>query len=116
MPETKTKTTSKKDDAASTEKKAKIPKPKPLVKGDDHYAIYDSTATRDSYKVGDVIKFEKVREWLNKGELVPAYGKVVGISIFDKTIPYLEVSFSDVKKLNTVDLGSDIRKFILEQK
>jgi hypothetical protein len=115
MPETKAKST-KKDAAASTTKKAKTAKSKTPVKGDANYAIYDPTAPRESYKVGDVVKFEKVRDWLNKGELIQAYGKVVGIGVFDKTIPYLEVSFSDVKKLNSVDLGSDIRKYILEQK
>jgi|GEM_PF-1290970 len=89
---------------------------KAMVKGDAQYPAYDPTATRDSYKVGDVVKFDKVRDWASKGELVEAYGKIVGIGIFDKTIPYLEVSFSDVKKLNSRDLGADIRRFILEQK
>jgi hypothetical protein len=124
MPDTKAKTT-KKDAVSSTEKKAKPAgetaakssrsKKEPVL-GDGQYPIYDPAASRDSYKVGDIVKFEKVRDWLNKGELIEARGKVVGISVFDKTIPYLEVSFSDVKKLNKVDLGSDVRKFILEQK
>ncbi len=124
MPETKAKTTMK-DADSSTEKKAKPAgetaakssrSKKEPISGDGQYPIYDPAASRDAYKVGDIVKFEKVRDWINKGELIEARGKVVGISVFDKTIPYLEVSFSDVKKLNKVDLGSDVRKFILEQK
>jgi hypothetical protein len=104
---TKTKTEAKPKTRRSSKK---------MVAGDSQYPIYDHSASRDSYKVGDVVKFEKVRNWLDKGELVEAYGKVVGIGIFDKTVPYLEVSFHDVKKLNSFDLGSDIRRYILEQK
>ncbi len=118
MAEKKSKT-SKPKAAAKTQKAAKPTtrrSSKKMVAGDSQYPIYDASASRDSYKVGDVVKFEKVRNWLNKGELVEAYGKVVGIGIFDKTVPYLEVSFSDVKKLNSVDLGSDLRRYILEQK
>lgn len=115
MPETKAKTTKQATDVPAEKAKPSRGKKEP-ISGDDKYPIYDPSASRDAYKVGDIVKFEKVRDWLNKGELVEARGKVVGISIFDKTIPYLEISFSDVKKLNKVDLGSDIRKFILEQK
>jgi len=109
---TKAKATKAKPAAKSPRRKSS----KTMVKGDAQYPAYDPTATRDSYKVGDVVKFDKVRNWANQGELVEAYGKIVGIGIFDKTIPYLEVSFSDVKKLNSRDLGADIRRFILEQK
>lgn len=89
---------------------------KKMVAGDSQYPIYDAAAPREAYKVGDVVKFEKVRNWLNKGELVEAYGKIVSVGVYDKTIPYLEVSFHDVKKLNSFDLGSDNRRYILEQK
>jgi len=89
---------------------------KKLVKGDAQYPIYDPSASRNAYKVGDIVKFPQVRDWLNKGELVEAYGKVVGAGVFDKTVPYIEVSFAEVKKLNKHELGSDIRKFILEYK
>jgi len=111
--------TARKAKATNAKSAAKTPRrrsSKTMVKGDSQYPAYDSTATRDSYKVGDVVKFDKVRDWAKKGELVEAYGKIVGIGIFDKTIPYLEVSFRDVKKLNSRDLGADIRRFILEQK
>ncbi|OGK09038.1 MAG: hypothetical protein A2Y63_01730 [Candidatus Riflebacteria bacterium RBG_13_59_9] len=105
-------------DKEATPEKARSARKRPgkMVKGDAQYPIYDASNSRDAYKVGEVIKFEKVRDWMAKGELVEAYGKVVGVGVFDKTIPYLEVSFSDVKKLNSRDLGADIRKFILEQK
>lgn len=129
MAETKSKRPKKKAaEKPKTTRKAKSAKAKPaaktprrrsskaMVKGDSQYPAYDPTATRDSYKVGDVVKFDKVRDWARKGELMEAYGKVVGVGIFDKTIPYLEVSFRDVKKLNSRDLGADIRRFILEQK
>jgi len=102
--------------AAAEPKTARRRSTKGMVKGDAQYPIYDPAASRDVYKVGDIVKFEKVRDWTAKGELVEAYGKVVGIGVFDKTVPYLEVSFSDVKKLNSRDLGADIRKFVLEQK
>ena len=114
--------------AAKTEKKAapkrakKPAKPKvsarrtKLVAGDEQYPLYDSSAKRGSYKVGDIVKFPKVRDWLSEGQLVEAYGKIVGVGIFDKDVPYIEVSFHDAKKLNKVDLGNDVRRFILEQK
>lgn len=89
---------------------------KKLVLGDAQYPIYDPSASRGSYRIGDIVKFPAVRNWSAGGELVEAYGKVVGLGVFDKTIPYIEVSFSDVKKLNKHDLGTDIRRFILEQK
>ncbi len=111
---TKPRSTAKAKTAAKRTRRKKSAKT--MVKGDSQYPVYDPTASRDSYKVGDVVKFDKVRDWANQGETVEAYGKVVGIGIFDKTIPYLEVSFSDVKKLNSRDLGVDIRRFILEQK
>lgn len=89
---------------------------KQLVKGDERYPEYDSSAKRDAYKVGDIVKFPAVRDWTADGELVGAYGKVVGVGVFDRDVPYIEVSFSDVKKLNKMDLGRDVRRFILEQK
>lgn len=80
------------------------------------HPIYDSGATRDTYKKGDVIFFHKVRNWLDKGALVEAYARVVNVGIFEGEAPFIEVSFDDVKKMNTVDLGKDIRKFLLEVK
>lgn len=82
---------------------------------EDGKAIYDAAATRDAYKKGDVLFFPKVRNWLDKGNLVEAYGRVVNIALFDNEAPYIEVVFDD-KKLNKVDLGKDVRKFLLEVK
>jgi hypothetical protein len=56
-----------------------------------------------------------VRNWLDKGNLVEAYGRVSNVQIFDNEAPYLEVIFDD-KKLNEIDLGKDVRKFLLEVK
>jgi hypothetical protein len=86
-----------------------------VAKTEDGHLIYDSSAARDAYKKGDVVHFEKVRNWLDRGQLVSAYGTVVNVSLFDNEVPYLEVKFDD-KKLNKVDLGKDIRKFLLEVK
>jgi len=104
---TATKTTTTRSTAA---KKAAA-----VAKTEDGHLIYDATAARDSYKKGDQIYFEKVRNWLDRGQLVSAYGTVVNVSLFDNEVPFLEVKFDD-KKLNKVDLGKDIRKYLLEVK
>jgi hypothetical protein len=80
------------------------------------YSVYDPAASREAFKKGDVVFFPKVRNWLEKGNLVEAYGKVVNVQVFDNELPFIEVSFDDTKKLNKVDLGKDIRKFLLEVK
>lgn len=82
---------------------------------EDGKAIYDPASTRDTYKKGDVLFFPKVRNWLDKGNLVEAYGRVVNVALFDNEAPFIEVIFDD-KKLNKVDLGKDVRKFLLEVK
>src|SRR5688500_16682741 len=86
-----------------------------VAKTEDGHLIYDPAAPRDAYKKGDVLHFAKVRNWLDRGELVSAYGTVVNVSLFDNEVPFLEVKFDD-KKLNKVDLGKDVRKFLLEVK
>ncbi len=80
------------------------------------YKIYYSDAKRDAYSKGDIVYFEKVRNWMDRGKLVEAYAKVVSADLFDGDVPYIEVSFGDAKKLNKVDLGDDLRRFILETK
>jgi len=80
------------------------------------YKVYDPSASREAYKKGEIIQFPLVRNWLDKGKPVTAFGKIVNIQTFDDDIPYLEVSFEDAKKLNKLDLGKEIRKFILESR
>lgn len=101
--------------AAKTTRTKKASAP---VTGDGQYTIYDPAAARDAYTKGAVVFFTKVRNWLDKGALVEAYGRVVSVDLFDGEVPYIEVSFDDsqVKKLNAVDLGKDVRKFLLEVK
>lgn len=84
--------------------------------------IYSSTASRDYFKKGEIVLFEKVHNWLKHGEEVSAYGKIIDILVLDEDIPYIEVNFndSDAKKLNkssegkSADLGNEIRRFLLE--
>lgn len=117
-----TETAKTKPKAAKTSEKPAAPKaerPRRAVKkvemvGD--YKVYDPAASREAYKKGEIIQFPLVRNWLDKGRPVAAFGKIVNISVFDNDIPYLEVSFEDAKKLNKVDLGKEIRKFILESR
>ena len=78
--------------------------------------MYDSSAPRTGYKKGDVVYFPKVRNWMDKGALVSVLGTVVNTGVFDNEVPYLEVNFHTQKKVNKIDLGKDIRKFILELK
>jgi hypothetical protein len=80
------------------------------------HSVYDPAASREAFKKGDVVFFPKVRNWLEKGTITEAYGKVVNVQVFDNELPFIEVSFDDTKKLNKVDLGKDIRKFLLEVK
>ena len=85
---------------------------------DGKHPMYDPAAARDAYKKGDIVYFEKVRSWLDKGSFTEAYGRVVSVDLFDGEVPYVEVSFDDssVKKLNKADLGKDLRRFLLEVK
>jgi hypothetical protein len=101
---------------STTSKLAKSKKPGVQMTDDGQYQVYEPTASRDAYKKGDILLFPKVRNWLDKGALVEAYGKIVNTGLFDNEAPYIEVSFDETKKLNKVDLGKDIRKFLLESK
>ena len=103
---------------STTSKSARTKKSATPMTSDGQYPIYEASASRDSFKKGDVIFFPKVRSWLDQGAFVEAYGRVVNVEMFDDEVPYIEVSFDDtsVKKLNKVDLGKDIRRFLLEVK
>jgi hypothetical protein len=99
-------------------KTARAKKPTTPLTEDGKYPLYEPGASRDAYKKGDVVYFPKVRSWLDKGAFTEAYGRVVSVELFDGEVPYVEVSFDDssVKKLNKVDLGKDLRRFLLEVK
>ncbi|MCB1217315.1 MAG: hypothetical protein R3F46_14915 [bacterium] len=85
-------------------------------KTEGDFPIYDAGAGADTYKKGDIVFFEKVRNWLDKGAFVSAHGKVTSVGKFDGEVPYIEVSFDQAKSKNDVDLGKDKRKFLLEVK
>lgn len=101
---------------STTSKTSRTKKGSVQMTEDGKYSIYDPAAPRTAYKKGDVVQFPKVRDWLNKGELVEVLGTVVNTGVFDNEVPYIEVSFHAQKKANKIDLGKDIRKFILEVK
>jgi hypothetical protein len=79
---------------------------------------YDAFAPASAYSAGDVLQFEQVRNWLGKGELVPAVGKVLSVEKFDNEVPYIIVSFNDpdVQAQNKYDLGNWTRNFLVELK
>ncbi len=83
---------------------------------DGEHTMYSPSAARTAYKKGDVVYFPKVRNWMEKGTLVNVLGTVVNSGVFDNEVPYIEVNFHAQKKVNKIDLGKDIRKFILEHK
>lgn len=85
-------------------------------KTEGEFAVYDQGASADTYKKGEIVYFEKVRNWLDKGAFVSAHGKVTSVGKFDGEVPYIEVSFDQAKSKNNVDLGKDKRKFLLEVK
>ena len=85
-------------------------------KTEGEFPVYDQGSSADTYKKGDIVYFEKVRNWLDKGAFVAAHGKVTSVGKFDGEVPYIEVSFDQAKSKNTVDLGKDKRKFLLEVK
>jgi len=99
-------------------KSSRAKKPVTPMTEDGKHPLYEPAAGRDAYKKGDVVFFPKVRNWLDKGSLVEAFGRVVSVELFDGEAPLLEVSFGDpsVKKLNSTDLGKDLRRFLLEVK
>jgi len=103
---------------STSSKSSKTKKSATPMTDDGNYPLYDPSASRDAYKKGDVVFFSKVRNWLDRGAFTEAYGRVVNIEMFDNEVPYMEISFDDgsVKKLNKVDLGKDIRRFLLEVK
>lgn len=103
---------------STASKSSRAKKPVTPMTEDGQHPQYEPAAGRDAYKKGDVVFFPKVRNWLNKGSMAQAYGRVVSVELFDGDAPLLEVSFDDssVKKLNKVDLGKDLRRFLLETK
>lgn len=103
---------------STTTKSSRSKKPVTAMTDDGKYQIYDPATARDTFKKGDVLFFQKVRNWLDQGAFVEAYGRIVNVELFDDEVPYIEVSFDDtsVKKLNKIDLGKDIRRFLLEVK
>jgi len=103
---------------STTTRSSKAKKAVTPMTEDGKHAQYEPTALRDAYKKGDILYFPKVRSWLDQGSFVEAYGRIVNVELFDDEVPYLEVSFDDtsVKKLNKIDLGKDIRRFLLEVK
>jgi hypothetical protein len=101
---------------ATATKTTRAKKPGVQMTEDGQYPVYDAGASRDVYKKGDILLFPKVRNWADKGTLVEAFGRIVNTGLFEEEVPFIEVSFDDVKKLNKVDLGKDIRKFLLESK
>ena len=108
---TATKTTKKTKTTKTRAKKSAVP-----MAPDGEHTMYDPAAARASYKKGDVVYFPKVRNWMDKGALVDVLGTVVNTAVFDNEVPYIEVNFHTQKKVNKIDLGKDIRKFILELK
>lgn len=101
---------------ATTSKTTKARKATAPTSPDGKHPMYDPTAARTAYKKGDVVYFPKVRDWMNKGVLVDVLGSIINVGVFDNEVPYIEVSFHAQKKVNKIDLGKDIRKFMLEVK
>jgi hypothetical protein len=77
---------------------------------------YSGTAGAAAYSPGEVLHFEEVRLWRDKGNLVEAYGKVLSVEKFDNEVPYIVVSFNDpeVDELNEYDLGNWPRNFLVD--
>jgi len=109
----KTKTTRTRAKSARTSRATKTAPPK---SPDGEHPMYDPAASRSAYSKGDVVYFPKVRNWMDKGEMVDVLGTVVNTGVFDNEVPYIEVNFHAQKKVNKIDLGKDIRRFILEVK
>lgn len=97
-------------------KATKPRKPSTSKKTEGDFSIYNPASGADAYKKGEIVFFEKVRNWLDKGSFVAAHGKVTSVGKFDGEVPYIEVSFDQAKSKNDVDLGKDKRKFLLEVK
>jgi hypothetical protein len=87
-------------------------------RGGGKHQTFDAAAASTAYSPGAVLFFPQVRHWLDKGNLVEAYGKVLSVQKFDNEVPYITVSFDDaeVKELNQYDLGRDPRNFLIDIK
>jgi curved DNA-binding protein CbpA len=84
----------------------------------ENYRMYDPALPAEIYERGQIWYFPKVRSWLDKYALVEAFGKVMAVDSLDGIngeLRYVEVSFYDTRKMNTVDLGKDLRRFIVSQ-
>jgi hypothetical protein len=84
----------------------------------ENYRIYESTLPAEIYERGQIWYFPKVRSWLDKYALIEAFGKVMAVDSFDGIngeLKFVEVSFYDTRKMNTTDLGKDLRRFIVGQ-
>ena len=84
----------------------------------ENYRIYDPVLPAEIYERGQIWYFPKVRSWLDKYALIEAFGKVMAVDSFEGIngeLKFVEVSFYDTRKMNTTDLGKDLRRFIVSQ-
>jgi hypothetical protein len=84
----------------------------------ENYRIYDPVLPAEIYERGQIWYFPKVRSWLDKYALVEAFGKVMAVDSFEGIngeLKFVEVSFYDTRKMNTADLGKDLRRFVVSQ-
>ena len=47
-----------------------------VAKTEDGHMIYDPPAPRYAYKKGDVLHFDKVRNWLDRGQIISAFDEM----------------------------------------
>lgn len=77
---------------------------------------YNMHAEVGSYKIGDILYFEKVRDWTNEGAILEGiYGEVVDIQQTRDNQQAIVVNFSEYRSYNETkaDPGSQPRQFVV---
>lgn len=78
--------------------------------------VYSPNAPIGSYKIGDILYFEKVRDWTNNGAILEGiYGEVVDIQQTRDNQQAIVVNFSEYRSYNETkaDPGSQPRQFVV---
>jgi hypothetical protein len=77
---------------------------------------YNPHSAVGSYKIGDILYFEKVRDWANEGAILEGiYGEVVDIQQTRDNQQAIVVNFTEYRSYNETkaDPGSQPRQFVV---
>ncbi len=77
---------------------------------------YDPEAKPEEYQIGDILYFEKIRDWSNEGNFLEGvYGEVVDKKRTKDNLDIIVVNFADYRDYNKTkqDPGPHTRQFVV---